>query len=216
MVQVKHFLLFALFSGASNVFSQDNLVESTCNCITKVVETPKNKIDFCLSYADCFNEASARISAIASADSVEAFVFSFYDDLSRNCDSDGKFRGILNRMTLEPTETVVKDRKTCKQIMRTGEFEQRVGTEKVMISMRDSTQIVTFDRGQFTKSKVMWIDACSYRLIFVASTNPVESAFLKDGDERIVRIIDIRDNGDIVIETGFYDRWYVSKITKVK
>ncbi len=211
------FLLTVIFVTHNNIFSQDKTVESTCNCLSNLLKTNKEKVDFQFAHEDCFKEIYSKLIFLPSQDSSDAVYARFMENLESNCDAYGKCHNILDKMTLEKSQIKVKEKKSCKQTMRTGEFEDRSGNEKTIMSMRDSIQIVTFgDKGLYTKSRIKWIDECSYKVIFVESTNPFENGVLKKGDEREVRIIDVKNNGDIIFEVGMYDRWFVSKVTKLK
>lgn len=210
-------LLIVIFASQNDVFSQDKMVNSSCNCLNNLLKSGKDKIDFQFSHEDCFKEIYSHLISLPSQDSSDAVYARFIGNMQTTCDAYVKCHDMLGEMTLEKSSIKVKDKALCKQTMRTGEFEDRSGNEKTIMSMRDSIQIVTFgNHGLYTKSKVTWIDECSYKVTFVESTNPFENGMMKKGDERVIRIIDIKSNGDIIFEVAMYDRWFAGKVTKLR
>jgi hypothetical protein len=145
------------------------------------------------------------------------FAIRVLDQLKSNCDAYNKCYEILDKWTLERSPIRVKNREACRGVMKVGEFEDRSGAEEVIMSMRDSIQVMTFGKEElYTKSKIEWIDDCTYKAIFIESTNPFESSILKKGDEREIRILDIKNSGEIVLEVGMYGRYFLSKVYKLK
>jgi len=119
-------------------------------------------------------------------------------------------------MSAEKSKIIVKDKKLCKQIMQLGEFEQASNVAKARMSMQDSIQLVTWNQqGIYTKSKVVWVDDCVYRIIFIESTNPLESSIMKKGDEGEIRITEIKAD-EIFYEVGFNGKWFPGKLKKIK
>jgi hypothetical protein len=211
------FLLIIILTTHYNIFSQDNLVESSCDCLNNLLKTDVGKIEFQFAHDECFKGVYSKLISFSSTDSSDAVYTRFMDNLEKSCEAYNKCHSILDKMTLEKSPIRIQNKKSCKQTMQIGEFEDRSGNEKIVMSMRDSIQVVTFgDKGLYTKSKVEWIDECSYKVIFIESTNPFENGILKKGDEREIRIIDIRKNDDVIFEVGMYDRWFLGKVKKLK
>lgn len=221
MTHMKRIIALTIFLVVQiDSFSQNEILESACNCLDKLLAAQTEKIDkveFQLANDECFNSAYKNVISLSSADSADLFIASFFENLKSSCESFIKTHEIADKLTLERSTIRIKNRKSCKQTMKTGEFDDSSGTEKVVMSMRDSIQVMTFgDKGLYTKSKVEWTDECSYKVIFQESTNPFENAVLKKGDEREVTVIDIQKNGDVLLEIGMYGRWFLAKVKKVK
>lgn len=212
-------LILLLFFHTSNSFCQTKheMLEATCNCLTNVLSTSTEKVQFVLAHEECFKTAYAKSIAMKSSDSAGSYVDSFMELLSANCDSYRECHEILDKFTLVRSEIKVNDKKTCRQVMQVGDFEDTSGVERTIMSMRDSIQIMTFgDDAIYTKSKVIWKDDCTYNVVFIESTNSFENSLLKKGDERVIRVIDIIDNEQIVYEVGMFGRWFMGRVRKIK
>ena len=216
---MRTFKLRAQLLFASGYFSYSQVstkvLNSTCNCLDSLLKDKRNKIDFQFGLENCISRSYQGSLVFKTSDSTELFLSNLEDQLKKNCESFNQCQGILNKMTMEKTESNIKEPKIC-EIMRVGDFEDLSGTERVVVSMRDSIQIVTFEKTKFyTKSKIIWKDDCSFRVIFIRSSNPYEKLMLKPGDERLTRIIDIKNGKDIIFETGIFGKWFLGRLTKI-
>ena len=178
---MKYFLLITILLTAQlDSFSQDNVLKSPCDCLEKLLTRNFDKIDFQFAHEACFGEVYSRAISFTAADSAEMFITTILHQLKSNCDAYNKCHEILDKWTLERSPIRVKNREACRDVVKVGEFEDRSGAEKVIMSMRDSIQVMTFGKeGLYTKSKIEWIDDCTYKAIFIESTNPFESSILK-------------------------------------
>ncbi len=216
MIRVLLSILLIIAYGDS-IYSQVSakVLNSTCNCLDSLMKDKKDKIDFQFGLENCLSRSYQGSLGFKSTDSAELFILDLEDKLRKNCESFNQSQSILKKMMMERTESNIKVAKIC-EIMRVGDFEDLSGVERVIVSMRDSIQIVTFEKTQlYTKSKVIWMDDCSFRVIFITSTNPYENLMLKPGDERVVRIIDIKNGNEIILETEFWGKWFLGKLTKI-
>lgn len=210
------FLVAILLVTINDCFSQEKIFQSTCDCFAKLPASNLDKIDFQFAIESCFDQAEAKAISLKSKDSSETFIRKFLVKLAADCQHYNKAKTISDKLTLQKSEMKIKDRKTCKQMMLTGDFKDKRRNDKITMSMRDSVQFVKFgDDGTYTKYKIEWIDDCSYKTIFIESTRPLENSLVSKGDEREVRIIDIRDN-EVTYEVGMFGRWFAGKLTKIK
>jgi hypothetical protein len=218
ILPTRHFSLVALLCLVSfDLISQDNILQSTCNCLDKLLAVKLDKVEFQFAHDDCHKEVYTKLISMPTQDSADLYYSSFVESMKANCDSYGQSYEVLDKMTLNKSKSKVRHKSDCKKVMRVGEFEDTSGTEKAIMSMQDSIQIMTFGKPElYTKSKVVWVDECTYRTIFIESTNPFENGVLKKGDERVIRIIDISPTGKILFEVGMYGRWFLGKVTKIK
>ena len=88
----------------------------------------------------------------------DVFVEFIFDRLKNSCPAYNQSYDLLDKLTFQKTESRIREENTC-EIMRVGEFEDTISTQKVIMSMRDSFQIMTFgETGMYTKSTIMNVE----------------------------------------------------------
>jgi len=190
------------------------LLNSTCECVESILDNNHDKISFSFGYENCFNEVYYKSIGFSAPDSTDLFLESFFNSISANCMAYDKAFEIINRYSQEQIESRVKNPKDC-ELVKSGLFEDNVGGENVLVSMQDSIQVVTFgDEGLYTKSNIIWHDECTYTLVFVESTNPLEITLMAPGDERKVRIVEINNQKEFIYEVEMFERWFLGRFNR--
>jgi len=62
--------------------------------------------------------------------------------------------------------------------------------------------------------KVQWIDDCSYKLILMESTSPMEKSVYKNEENRIIRVIDIVNEDTIIYQLESEGAYNIGSIIK--
>jgi hypothetical protein len=204
-----------MFENAVSQISFNN-IDSTCSCLQYLLKTQNSKIDFSIGLENCISISFQEALKFKSPQMVDKYLIDIENQLKSDCQAYIQCQKILYQMSLQKTESKIIDFDNCK-IMRTGDFEDNSGSERSIVSMMDSIQIVKFEKtGYYTKSKVIWKDDCSFNLVFVSSTNPYEKLMTKYSDTREIRIIEISEGQKIILEIEFSGLYFIKELTKLK
>jgi hypothetical protein len=194
----------------------DEFLATTCNCI-QTLNVLKDKLDFSIKSQNCYGELLKKlINENQNAfDYVELKAILTFG-LAQKCANWRSFHDEEMKYLHEEEESKIKDQDLCR-IVREGIFTQSDSFEDIEITMMDSVQLVTYKRqGYHTKSRIKWLDGCSYKLILIESTHPYERRVEEIEGDRIIRIIDIINNDTVIYQTerkGLYD---IGSMTKRK
>ena len=206
------FILTFQYSFSQNSFKN---ADSTCTCLESLLEVQNNKVDFSLGLENCLSKSFREAYKFSSSEMVDKYLVDLENFLKSNCMAFNQCQMIINPMYKQKTESRIYNPEICK-MFKSGEFEEKGESEKTTVSMMDSIQIVKFEKsGYYTKSKVIWTDNCTFKLVFISSTNPYEKMMTKYGDTREIRIIDITGGKEIILETEFAGLYFLNKLTKL-
>ncbi len=197
------------------------IIEESCDCLEKLFadeEKAKDKQAFMFGSEACYKSAYDVSISYETPQETNAFMERFYAHMAKQCPAFSFYGQALSKFISTKMESRVKKKKKCQKIMRTGKFIHLFGTsEDVIVTMMDSVQIVTFGSPDiYTKSRVEWQDECSYKLIHLESTNPFENSIVSPGGQRLVHIVDIKDNGEIILETEFFGSYYLGRYIRLE
>lgn len=209
-------LLFVLGCFKSN--AQDSLTvitQSACNCLYEISKSGKDKISYDREFNNCLQSYFTQAKSIDKKIKTNADLTSLIqNNLRNNCDHFAyidSMRAHYQSINQSNFNVSIEDCKSFKE----GEFIGEGDSDSTIIIMSDSIQILKFKDGSYTKSKVVWLDPCSYKLNRIESTNDIEKEFLNKDEETIIRIIGVSKK-IITYEMIMGDRVYAGRLIRLK
>lgn len=215
---MKNKLVILFCSLTFNTFGQDELtkvLDSACNCLSAAANTVEEntKFDFEYKFNTCLDSLFHRAIAIDSSyqnnlkknELIHRELKSNYADFNK-IDSLHQFYSTLTFESIASADD-------CK-LLHSGTFVTYGDPDSTLIIMNKKEQMVVFKSGTYTKSKIEWIDECSYRLIRIESTDSYEKQ-VAPGDVRIVKIIHVSHDGTIFYEILVNGRSYSGRLIKI-
>lgn len=198
--------LLALFIAMSFIaFSQESIsmeaiAESACTCLIDVAKKHNNKTDFEDRFSICLgayiNTAQEFDSTLNTPEKLRNLVSI---TLKENCSEFIFIDSVYQHYVSTPETDFIVSIADC-QLLKTGNFITAGDKDSTIIEMREALQILKFKSGAYTKSEVVWLGPCSYKTIRIESTDPYEKAMVKPGEERVIRIINVKDKSEFTYE----------------
>ena len=211
-------LIVISFTSYSQEYNSiDSLADSTCSCLYDVASNHQDKLDFNTRFSECLElyikNAQVIDSTLNTSEKFKALVsvtlkeicleYQFIDSVYKHYAS------------MKELDFIVKT-EDC-QILRTGNYISEGDKDITIIQMNDTLQIVNFKSGAYTKSQVVWLGPCSYKIIRIESTDPYEKAMVKPGDERVIRIVKVEDKSVFTYELTMGNGGiYTGKLVKLE
>ncbi|MFT5818902.1 MAG: hypothetical protein ACI8ZM_000123 [Crocinitomix sp.] len=211
-------IITILFISPFFIFSQDESLETvldqTCDCFKNVIKANDNKYDFDQAFGKCISYLSEGAKSIDSSyNSAKAINSLIHGKLKTSCKYFDKVDELQSKYSQEKENDFNVKVDDC-QILKGGNYITLGDKDSTVINMTDSLQTVTFKDGTFTKSKIIWLGPCSYKIVRISSTNAYEAEMVKPGEERIVRIIGVEDKRIFTYELQANGRFYQAKLVK--
>ena len=209
-------LLFALGCFKSN--AQDSLAiatEAACNCLYAVSTSCKDKISYQREYNNCLQTYFSRAKLIdktivANKDLSSLIQYNLYN----NCDHIEYIDSIMAYYTSITQSNFIISTEDCKSF-KDGIFMGEGDSDSTIIVMSDSIQILKFNDGSYTKSEVIWLGPCSYKLNRIESTNDFEKEYLNAEIETLIRIIGV-EKKTITYEMVIGDSVFMGRLIRLK
>jgi superfamily II RNA helicase len=205
--------LFAGIAIVSLAQKPDGKITDTCNCLREALKKT-DKLEFNRANDGCFRTLlRVLLEDMAKDEANEELGRIMTKVLRKDCDIYQKHLDAEKAFGAKRVASKIRNPAVC-QIFRTGEFHEPTSSDNVVVTMRDSIQIVTFeDTHVYSKSKVTWLDDCTYRLTFMETTNPYEKMLMEQNFVRTVRIIDVNDNL-VVVEIKINNGYVLAELIK--
>lgn len=211
-------ILYVLMIFPCHVMAQRDdikqVLEETCECLKFVVKNSRNKYDFDRELGKCTSEFSKKCIQIDSsyADVVKLNKL-IHTELKSTCKRFQKINLKLEEYASQRETDFIVKTSDC-QILKAGVYIELGDVDSTQIHMSDTLQIVNFKDGTYTKSRVVWLDLCSYKIIRIESTNSYESQMVSPGQERVIRIIGVENQKIFLYELEVNGRFYQGKLVK--
>jgi hypothetical protein len=212
-------LIFLFGFLSLNGFGQDEglniALDSACSCLTEALNRPEEntKFDFELKFDVCLDSLFDRAIRIDTAFNSNLKKNQLLNnDLKNNCENFDKIDS-LHQLYMSHTFESIASKTAC-QIMKSGTFVTYGDKDSTLIIMDKKRQLVQFKSGTYTKSKVKWIDDCSYQLIRIESTDPFEKQ-VPPGNVRLIKIIYVGEDGTIFYEILVNGKAYPGRLIKI-
>ncbi len=208
-------LLVASLNGLSQGDQMEVALDSACTCLTNAANAPEEntKFDFEYKFGVCLESLFSRVQQIDSSyvDRIKLNQL-IHKELKESCEQFILIDSIHQFYSTHTFE-IIATKEDC-EILKSGTFVTYGDADSTLIIMTKNSQILKFKSGAYTKSKVKWIDDCTYELIRIESTDPFEKQ-IPPGDVRMVKIIHVSQDGTIFYEIIVNNKSYSGRLMKV-
>lgn len=136
-----------------------------------------------------------------------------FKELSGKCDNWNQVMTLYFQLSKQSTKTRI-DRKAKCDILKNGQFKE-LG-ENLIFTVNDSTQVTKYiESGACTKSKINWIDSCTYQLRPFETTDSIMQRQLLKSPIFTITIIDVI-NDTIIYENEYNGNYSMGQFIKMK
>jgi len=214
------YLVFGVLLIISNLsIAQDEDIsfatDTTCSCLNEVIINHKDKIDFEKKMSNCLQNYFELVKKInPSIDTKIEYNQLIQTNLKKECSSFNTIDSLHNEYTKVSTDFIVKTEE-CEKIKK-GKFITVGDLDSTIIIMNDTIQTLIFSDGTQTKSKIVWLGNCSYKLIRIESTNQFESGMRQKGEETVIRIIKVENSEIFTYEIIVNNRGYTGQLQLIE
>ena len=189
--------------------------ESACSCLYEASKEYKDKIDCRNKFNSCLKQYIEEAQRIDSTiNTPEELNNLIQKTLRDNCEKFNYIDSIVQDYTTNKETDFVVKIEDC-QILKNGIFITEGDKDSAKIIMQDSLQTIKFKSGAYTKSKVVWLGPCSYKIIRIESTDPYEKQMVQPGEERVIRILGVENKKTITFELAARGRVYPGRLIKL-
>lgn len=210
------FLLIIPWCSKSNAQESLSVITQTaCNCLYEVSKSGKDKISYDREFNNCLQSYFTQAKSIDKKIETNADLNSLIQkNLRINCDHFAYIDSMRAHYKSIIQSNFIVSTEDCK-FFKKGEFIGEGDSDSTIIIMSDSIQILKFKDGSYTKSNVVWLNPCSYKLNRTESTNDFEKEFINKNDETIIRIIGVSQK-IITYEMMMGGKVYAGRLIRLK
>jgi hypothetical protein len=192
---MKYLFLYAAFVLTLNSCQPDRIAEirvKACNCFDSITYNG-DRLKFQMAEQRCMTRLYNDILAVQQyyPDKSNLELDSLLQkELKEKCKSCNEVLTLYFQLSKQSTVTKITDKSKC-EILKSGRFKECDG-EKTFFTIQDSLSVTSnLTNGSYTKSKIKWIDSCTYKLIPFETTDSTVKRHLKENPVFTIKIIDI-------------------------
>jgi hypothetical protein len=206
-------LLLTLFSCKTKQIAE--LRNKTCDCFDSI-KYDGDKLKFQMAEQSCVTELYYGVLTIQPSfpdKSNFELMHILHNELKEKCDSWNEVMTLYFQLSEQSTKTRIESKAQC-DVLKNGQFKE-IG-EKMTFTVTDSIQITRYiESGAYTKSKINWIDSCTYQIMPFETTDSITQRHLLENPIFTITIIDVI-NDTIIYENEFNGGYSMGQFIKMK
>lgn len=217
---MKHALFFAvLFVISKASFAQQSdekeIIEQTCTCIGNAIDTEVDtKYDFEYNFGVCMDSLKAKLKVLDpkynDINQINSFI---HTEIKAGCSRYHEVDSLKRFYSTHVFESIATSG-DC-EILKQGFFLTYGDKDSAKIEMKGNLQMIHYRDGTYTKSKIVWLSDCSYKVIRKKSTN-TDDAKIPKGNEMLVNIIYVKDGVVVYYEIIMNQHAYSGRLIKIE
>lgn len=217
---MKYLLIFfaltlAYLPLAAQTKTKEAILATTCTCIGKAIDEEHDiKFDFEFAFGNCLDSLKIDLVQLdkkySSTIQVNQFIHS---ELKENCNRYEEVDSIQAYYSSHAVSSIAS-KKDC-EIMKSGVFIEYGDKDSTKIIMSKNEQKVEYADGTYSKSKIEWLNGCSYKVIRIESSK-TNDPVVPPGHEMQVNIVYVKDGKIIFYEILMNNKVYSGRMIKIK